>query len=136
MARYTALIDGKAGAYGVVVPDLPGCTAMGKTLDDALRNAIAAVRDWAEAARAAGEKVPAPSQVDILRKNKEVAHALREGAALAVVPLVIDAARTARANLSLDAGLIEAIDEAAAAHGLTRTAFIASAAREKIAKDV
>jgi hypothetical protein len=26
MTRYVALLDGKPGAYGVVVPDLPGCT--------------------------------------------------------------------------------------------------------------
>src|SRR5258705_8927480 len=31
--RYVALIDGKPGAYGVIFPDLPGCTAMGKTID-------------------------------------------------------------------------------------------------------
>jgi metal-responsive CopG/Arc/MetJ family transcriptional regulator len=37
-----------------------------------------------------------------------------------------------RANLSLDAGLLDAIDDAAKAHGLTRSAFLASAAREKI----
>jgi hypothetical protein len=54
------------------------------------------------------------------------------GAALAVVPLLLDAGRPAKANLSLDAGLLEAIDEAAAAHGLTHSAFIASAVREKI----
>jgi hypothetical protein len=34
----------------------------------------------------------------------------------------------------LSAGLLAAIDEAAKAHGLTRSAFIATAAREKIAK--
>ena len=27
--RYIALVDGNAGAYGVVVPDLPGCTSVG-----------------------------------------------------------------------------------------------------------
>ena len=32
MARYIALIDGSAGAYGAVFPDLPGCTAMGKSM--------------------------------------------------------------------------------------------------------
>jgi predicted RNase H-like HicB family nuclease len=37
--RYTVLVDGKAGAYGVVVPDLPGCHAMGKTIEAALDNA-------------------------------------------------------------------------------------------------
>jgi predicted RNase H-like HicB family nuclease len=48
MARYVALIDGKAGAYGVVFPDLPGCTAMGKTVDQAIANAAEALRDWIE----------------------------------------------------------------------------------------
>ena len=57
---------------------------------------------------------------------------LAKGAALAIVPLVLDAGRPAKANLSLDAGLLAAIDEAAAARGLTRSAFLASAAREKI----
>ena len=38
------------------------------------------------------------------------------------------------AKLPVDAGLLEAIDEAAEAHGLTRSAFIASAAREKITR--
>ncbi len=32
MSRYTALIDGAAGEYGVFFPDLPGCTAMGNTI--------------------------------------------------------------------------------------------------------
>jgi metal-responsive CopG/Arc/MetJ family transcriptional regulator len=48
------------------------------------------------------------------------------------VPLVLDAGRAVRANLSLDAGHLDAIDEAAKAHGPTRSAFLASAAREKI----
>jgi predicted RNase H-like HicB family nuclease len=46
--RYIALVDGKAGAYGVVVPDLPGCTSAGSTTDAALRNAVDAVRLWVE----------------------------------------------------------------------------------------
>lgn len=54
---------------------------------------------------------------------------------LASVPLIVDAGRTVRINLSLDAGTVEAIDEAANARGLTRSAFLASAAREKIANE-
>src|ERR1700687_3868846 len=42
--RYIALVDGNAGAYGVVVPDLPGCTSAGPTTDEALRTAVEAVR--------------------------------------------------------------------------------------------
>ena len=134
MTRYIALVDGEAGAYGVVVPDLPGCTSGGRTMDEALRNAVEAVRLWAEDACADGEPLPRPRSADALRAEADVATALADGAALAVVPLILDSGRPAKANLSLDAGLLAAIDEAAAAHGLTRSAFIATAAREKIAK--
>ena len=68
----------------------------------------------------------------VLRADPEIAAALAAGAVLGMVPLVLDAGRAVRANLSLDAGLLDAIDEAAKAHGLTRSAFLASAAREKI----
>ena len=133
MTRYVALVDGEAGAYGVVVPDLPGCTSAGATTDEVLRNAIEAVRLWAEDAIAHDEELPAPRSVEALRADPEVVAALAEGAALAIVPLLIDAgSRPARANLSIDAGLLAAIDEAAAARGLTRSAFLAGAAREKI----
>jgi predicted RNase H-like HicB family nuclease len=130
--RYIALVDGKAGAYGVVVPDLPGCTSAGSTTDEALRNAVEAVRLWAEDAVDDGEALPPPRSIEALRADPEIAKTLAEGAALAIVPLLLDAGRAVRANLSLDAGLLGAIDEAAKAHGLTRSAFLASAAREKI----
>ena len=132
MARYVALVDGQAGAYGVVVPDLPGCTSAGGTTDEALRNAIEAVRLWAEDAIADGEELPAPRSAEALRADAEVAAAIADGAALAIVPLLIDVGRPTKATLSLAAGLLAAIDEAAAARGLTSSAFVASAAREKI----
>jgi predicted RNase H-like HicB family nuclease len=132
MTRYVALIDGKKGAYGVVVPDLPGCTSAGKTLDEAYRNSIEAVRLWAEDAEASGEKLPPSRMLEVLRTDPDVAAALAEGAVATLVPVLRDSGRSVRANLSLDAGLLDAIDEAAEAHGLTRSAFIASAAREKI----
>jgi predicted RNase H-like HicB family nuclease len=132
IGRYLVLIDGKPGAYGIVVPDLPGCTSGAATTDEALRNAAEAIRLWAEDALADGEKIPKPRSAEQLRKDKDVARALAEGAALAVVPLVIDSGRPAKANLSLDSGLLSAIDEAATARGLTRSSFLATAAREKI----
>jgi predicted RNase H-like HicB family nuclease len=132
MARYVALVDGKPGAYGLTVPDLPGCTSAAATIDEILRRATEAVRLWAEDALADGEKLPKPHSMEALRADPEVAAALAQGAALAIVPLVLDAGRAAKANVWLDAGLLAAIDEAAAARGLTRSAFLASAAREKI----
>lgn len=132
MARYVAIVDGKPGAFGVVVPDLPGCTSGGRTIDEALRNTVEAVTLWVEDARADGEKIPKPRSAEKLRADSQVAAALGRGGILAYVPLVLDAGRPVKANLSLDAGLLNAIDEAAARRGLTRSAFLASAAREKI----
>lgn len=132
MARYGAFVDGMRGAYGVVIPDLPGCTAMGKTIDEALSNAASAAAAWAETARADGVAIPRPRPIETLRSDPEVAAELAAGAALSIVPLILEAGRPAKANLSLDAGLLQAIDEAAESKGLTRSAFIASAAREKI----
>ena len=135
MARYVVLVDGKPGAYGIVVPDLPGCTSGAANMDDALTNASEAIRLWAEDALAEGEKLPKPRTAEQIRKDKNVAEAPASGAALAVVPLIMDSGRPAKANLSLDSGLLSAIDEAAAARGLTRSSFLASAAREKIEQD-
>ena|SRR5438270_4415447 len=132
MSRYIGLIDGKAGAYGVTVPDLPGCNAGGATTDEAMKNAVEAVRIWIEDAHADGDNIPKPRSMERLRRDKQVAPALAQGAALVIIPVLMDSGRAVRANLSLDAGLLEAIDAAARAHGLTRSAFIASAAREKI----
>jgi predicted RNase H-like HicB family nuclease len=117
--------------YGVVVPDFP-CTSAGKTMDEAYRNSIEAVRLWVEDAEASGEALPHPRALEELREDPDVAAALAEGAAISVVPVLRDSGRSVRANLSLDAGLLEAIDDAADAHGLSRSAFVATAAREKI----
>jgi predicted RNase H-like HicB family nuclease len=120
MARYVALIDGEAGAYGVTVLDLPGCTSGGSTTDEALRHAVEAVRLSAEDAIADGQELPPPRSAEAPRADPEVAQAIADGAALAIVPLLLDAGRPAKANPSLDAGLLAAIDEAAAVHGLSR----------------
>src|SRR5262245_58674222 len=130
--RYVALIDGKKGAYGVVVPDLPGCTSQGKTIDAAYRNAIEAIRLWVEDALADGEKIPQPRSMAEVVADRETRNERNAGAVLVMVPLVRDVGRPKKANVSLDEGTLAAIDDEARAHGLTRSAFIASAALEKI----
>jgi predicted RNase H-like HicB family nuclease len=87
MARYVALVDGRPGAVGVVVPDLPGCTSGGATVDAALRNAVEAIMLWTEDALADGEKIPNPRSAEKLRNEPTVAAALAQGAILIRVPL-------------------------------------------------
>lgn len=136
MSRFIALVDGKAGAYGVSFPDAPGCAAMGKTVDEAIRNAINSLAEWVEHSDSEDFSRTTARSAEELRHDPEVREQLAEGAAFAVVPLVMESGRPVRANLSIDAGLLSAIDAAAEAAGLTRSAFLASAARDKIVGSV
>lgn len=126
--RYAVLIDGKPGAYGVVFPDLPGCTAMGATLDEALYAASDAAAVWARVLEADGGTVPAPREFTELRKDTEVQVAIEEGAVWASVPLVREG-RPVKANLSLDSEVLVQIDRAADRHGRTRSGMVEMLAR-------
>ena len=134
MIRYTVLIDGKPGAYGVAVPDCPGCTAMGDTLEEAMDNAGTALREWMADRLADGFERPEARTPDALRADPDLAEDVA-GATFASVPLLLDSGRSVRVNLSLDAAMLAAIDAAAKRRGVTRSAFLASAARDKIASE-
>jgi predicted RNase H-like HicB family nuclease len=129
MSRYVVLIDGKKGAYGVTVPDLPGCTAMGRNVEEALANAASAMRDWAEVTEESGGGIKRPRAVESVAADPEVRSALARGAALASVPLIRESGRPAKANLSLDSGVLEAIDEEARRRKLTRSALVEAMAK-------
>jgi len=131
VTEYVALIDGERGAYGAVVPDLPGCTSAANTFKTLRLNIIEAVRLWIEHATTNGEEVPTARSPEELRRDPEVAAALGRGAALTLVPVLRDDGHPKKANISTTMGLLEAIDDAAEEHGLTRSNFLATAAREK-----
>jgi predicted RNase H-like HicB family nuclease len=60
-------------AFGVVVPDLPGCFSAGDTLDEAMEGAGEAVAAWIDAVLDAGAPVPAPSGMGAIRQNPDYA---------------------------------------------------------------
>ena len=65
MTRYPAIIDGERGAYGVVIPDMPGaCCAMGDTVDEALANAEEVLADFVDILEADGVPLPRPSAIE------------------------------------------------------------------------
>ena len=132
--NYVAVIEKEPdSAFGVWFPDVEGCFSAGDTLDEAVANAAAALRQHAEAIESAGRRVPLVRPIDEVRLDKDVAESVESGAVLFAVPLLADAGRTVRLNISLDKALVDQIDTAASARGLTRSAFLAQAAREKIA---
>ena len=130
MIHYVGILDSAGEAWGIRVPDLPGCHGGGETAEAAIADAISAVREWAEHRNARGGAVPAPRRLGEIMAAGELDVAAGETAVM--IPLLLDSGRAVRANLSLDAALLAAIDAAAKARGLTRSAFVASAVRDKI----
>jgi predicted RNase H-like HicB family nuclease len=128
MTYFVGLLDGAKDVWGVRIPDLPGCVGAGETPEAAISDVASALSDVVAHKRKGGFAVPKPSSVAEMLASDE----MEAGDTIVMIPLVLDAGRTVRANLTLDAGLLEAIDEAAGMRGITRSAFIASAAREKI----
>jgi predicted RNase H-like HicB family nuclease len=132
-AQYIAIVEKDPdSAFGIWFPDVEGCFSAGDTLADAAASAVAALRQHAEALESAGRPVPAARALDDVLHDEDVRASLSGGAMLLAVPLLSDAGRTVRINVSLDKGLVDQIDDAASARGLTRSAFLAQAAREKI----
>jgi predicted RNase H-like HicB family nuclease len=131
--HYVAVIEkDEDSAFGVWFPDVEGCFSAGETMDEAVANAAAALRQHVEAVESAGRHVPQARSVDDVLSDEDVAASVEAGALLFAVPLLADAGRTVRINISLDKALVDQIDDAATARGLTRSAFLAQAAREKI----
>jgi predicted RNase H-like HicB family nuclease len=130
---YVAVIEKDAdSAFGVWFPDVEGCFSAGDTVEEAVANAAIALRQHVEAVESAGRPVPRARSIDDVILDKEVAAAIETSAILFAVPLLADAGRTVRINISLDKALVDQIDVAASKRGLTRSAFLSQAAREKI----
>jgi predicted RNase H-like HicB family nuclease len=117
-------------AYGMWFPDMPGCFPAADEFDDLPRIAAEMLRLHVEALESNGRAIPESRSVAEVMADKEVRKAVKAGA---TTMLVADPGRTVRVNVTVERGLLDQIDEAAAARGLTRSAFLAQAAREKIA---
>lgn len=130
MTHYIGILDGNGDVWGVRIPDCPGAYGGGATTSEAITSAIVGLRVWAEATIKDGDPLPVARTLQEIAADEESAP--QAGEVAVMIPLLLDAGRTVRANLTFDAGLLSAIDEEATRRGITRSAFLASAAREKI----
>lgn len=116
-------------AFGVVVPDLPGCFSAGDTLDEAVENSKEAISLWIETVLDDGGTIPAPGKLADHIKNPELS-----GWTWAVVE--VDAAllddKAERVNISVPRRILARIDRYATAKGETRSGFLVNAALERI----
>jgi predicted RNase H-like HicB family nuclease len=130
--HFVALIHkDRNSAFGVSFPDLPGCYSAGDSLQEATDNAISGLGAFVRWMESDGDAIPSPRPPDEIMADPALAEDL-EGATLVLIPLVRDLGSTTRINVSVDLGLLEAIDAAARQRRQTRSAFIASAVRKEL----
>lgn len=123
--RYPIFVEpgDKKHAFGVVVPDLPGCFSAGDSLDEALTNAREAVATWLESQLDHGEAIPVPTTLDAHFKDYK-------GWLPSVVE--IDLAdvlgEVERINVSLPKRVLRRLDQQARLANESRSAYIAKLA--------
>ncbi len=117
-------------AYGVIVPDIPGCFSAGDTLEEALTNAKEAIAAHLELLAEDGDDIPFASGPD-----KHVHNAEYKGLIWALVDIDISRylGKTEKVNVSLPSRLIHQIDarvKAPNSHYSSRSAFLAAGAEK------
>ncbi len=122
--RYPIAIEPgtKKTAYGVVVPDLPGCFSAGDSLDEALAGAEEAAAAWVDAALDAGTAIPLPTSLDALQHNGDY-----QGWTFGIItldPALLDDT-IERVNITLPRRVLKRLDAMARAAGESRSGYIA-----------
>lgn len=129
--RYPIAIESgdETHAYGVVVPDLPGCFSAGDTLDEAIGNAKEAIELWMESVIEDGEPIPGTAPIAKHQADPEFA-----GWIWAVVEVDLSklSGKAKRVNITLPERVLTAIDQAATRFGDTRSGLLAKAALEYV----
>jgi predicted RNase H-like HicB family nuclease len=127
MTRYIGILEREPGTlWGIWFPDLPGCVTAAETAEQALDQAPEALWDWIEAARERGVHIPDTRPIETLRQDPDVADALAKGDVAILLPI-------SPHDAAFAPELLDAIDAAAQARGLTRLDFVREAVLEKIA---
>jgi len=122
--RYPIAIEAgdKAHAFGVVVPDLPGCFSAGDTLDEAIDNAREAIELWLETVIDDGGAIPEPRAITDHQADSDYAAWIW---AVVSIDLAELSDKVERVNVTLPARVLRRIDAAAKAAGESRSGFIA-----------
>ena len=121
----------KKTAYGVVVPDLPGCFSAGDTIEEAFDNAQEAIEAHAEVLSEEGKDLPMPRPMSALQAEKEY-----KGWTWGIVDVPVERffGPAEKINMTVPGRVLKQIDSYAKRHGQTRSGFMTNAALDAMRK--
>lgn len=115
------------GGYAADFPDLPGLTVEGADIADLVVSAREAVQKELQRLTDEGLDWPKPAALDAFQPQA------------GVIPFIVDVAvedTPVRVNISIGERLLKRIDQAAETRGMSRSGFIASAARTALGEKI
>lgn len=124
---YWGIVERSSDGFYTHFPDLPGATAAGDTIEASLTAAADVAAYHIQQAADQGQQIPDATPLEKLPQDPEVDEYTRS---LVAVPVP---SKAVRINISMDEGLLQRIDSEAAAVGSNRSAFLAEAARDRLA---
>ena len=130
MRYYIALLHKEQESdFGVSFPDLPGCITAGRTLDEARAMAVEALALHLQGLVEDDNAIPEPSSLEAIMADPNN----RDGVATLIPAPPMDGPGV-RVNVILPENLLTEIDRHVESHGLTRSGFLAEAAKNAIRK--
>ena len=114
--------DSKTGKFEVMFPDLEGCLTLGGTMAQAEERAREALEGWIETMIDTRQAIPEASDLEtVIKASPRTAVFVR-------IAAPTTKAKAIPVTISLNERVLERIDAAAEAVGLTRSTFIAHSA--------
>jgi predicted RNase H-like HicB family nuclease len=119
-------------AYGVTVPDLPGCFSAGETMDQAIENAYEAIDAHVELLMDDGEALPEIRPLAAHQSNPDLSEAVW---VVIEVPVERYFGPAEKINITVPRRLLQRIDAYAKSRHLSRSAFLVQAANDAMQND-
>ncbi len=116
-------------SYGVTVPDIPGCFSAGDNFEDAITQAREAITGHVGLLLEDGQAVPQTHDIEHYADNPDYADGTW---ALVEVDLSGLGSPPKRINIMMPENLIKSIDQYSKAHNLSRSGFLAQAAKKEL----
>jgi len=127
--KFTIAIEAgtKTTAFGVAVPDLPGCFSAGDTVEEAFDNVREAIETFCEVLAGDGKDLPQTRPMSEWQKDREY-----KGWTWGIVDVPIERyfGPAEKINITVPARVLKQIDDYAKSHGETRSGFLTKAALE------
>ena len=130
--KYAVVLHKDPGsAYGVTVPDLPGCFSAGDTIDEALENAHEAIECPLQGLLLDNDPIPQPKSIEEHKANPDYKNGIW---AFVDFDLAKFTRKAKRINITVPEFILAKVDNYIQKKGISRSNFLTQAALKEISK--